>query len=150
MSETFSLYVVDEKKLPVNLDGLTDQQKYDKLVEEVEAKGGKWAQLELSTVSFAEALETIDAQMDWGQLLPVFSFNNSPHDLLGKKGDCPCFGYFRPSVIQDLIEAMDETPKQEFDRFINDEGALGAVYSAYQSAIEEAGKRGYALAVIHS
>jgi hypothetical protein len=53
-------------------------------------------------------------------------------------------------VIQDLIEAMDETPKQEFERFINDEGALGAVYSAYQSAIEEAGKRGYALAVIHS
>lgn len=152
MSEIFTYYVVNEKKLPLNLDKMSDQEKYERLVEAVKANGARWAILEFRTRDFAHALEKIDAQIEGNGFLPVFTFNNSPNNVLGNDSDCPCFGYFNPEQVKDLSSALKWLDSANRLKSMFDEGGevVEDVYNAVQSCAEEANKRNYALAVIHS
>ncbi len=59
MTETFSLYVVDEEALPTELDTLSDQDKYDVLVGAIESDGSLNGSIEMSVDDFIDALEAI-------------------------------------------------------------------------------------------
>lgn len=151
MSATFDLYVVDEKKLPTRMAGVTDQQKYEQLVAAVRREGGQWGHLELRVRDFASALELLDAHLGGTRFLPVFAFNNSPANVLGNFGNCPSFGYFNPAQTRDLHASLAGIPQQVLDNLalMNDDVFDQTLY-AFQSSAEEAARRGYALAVIHS
>lgn len=152
MSDIFTYYVVDEKKLPLNLDELSDQEKYEQLVKAVIANGARWANLELRTTDFAYTLEKIDTKIEGDGFLPVFSFNNSPNNVLGDDSDCPSFGYFNPEQVKDLGSVLEWLNSSNILEPMLDEGGevMEEVYNAVQSSVEEAAKRNYALAVIHS
>lgn len=150
MSSTFTFYVVDERKLPSDMPGLSDTQRHEKLVSLVEANGARWGQLELRLLDFAEALETIDWAIDGDKFLPVFAFNNSPHNLLGNESDAPDFGYFSPEQARDLDATLRERSLSELKSDQADPIVLDQVLHAVRSAAAEAAKRGHALAIVHS
>jgi|GEM_PF-7029277 len=151
MSATFTLYVVDEGHLPSKMEGLSDLEKYQKLLVAVKAKGSRWAGLKMDVLDFAGALETIDGDIGGTGFLPVFAFNNSPHDVLGPACDCPSFGYFNPEQVKDLHAVLDEIPQQVVEELSSTGGdVLEETFYAFKSASEEAATRGYALAIIHS
>ena len=150
MSATFTLYVVNEDKLPAKLEGLSDMEKYNRLVAAVEAEGARWAVLELRTEDFAAALESIDRRIGDTGFLPVFAFNNSPHNVLGNYGEGPCFGYFNPIQVKDLHACVQALSPETLEDDDVGENILDEVFYAFESVAAEASKRGYALAVIHS
>jgi len=67
---------VDESRLPSTLPDLTDQQKFEKLVESVQRFGALWESLEVPEQQFASALEKVDKTLKGNGFLPVFSFNS--------------------------------------------------------------------------
>jgi hypothetical protein len=151
MSANFTLYVVDEGHLPSQMEGLSDLEKYQKLLVAVKAKGSRWTQLKMDVLDFANALETIDGEIGGTGFLPVFAFNNSPHDVLGPECDCPSFGYFNLEQVKDLHAVLNEMPPQVVEEILSAGGdVLEEVFYAFKSAAEEAATRGYALAIIHS
>ncbi|ATB43559.1 hypothetical protein CYFUS_009039 [Cystobacter fuscus] len=150
MSDTLTLYVVDERKLPTARQGLSDQEFYDKLVASVQKQGARWGQLEMNTLDFAEALEIIDEQMGGTKFLPVFAFNNSPNNVLGDDSDCPSFGYFSPEQVQDLKTSLDELPEDFIEELESaDDDTVETALHTVQSAADEAARRRYALAILH-
>ncbi|QRK09610.1 hypothetical protein JQX13_05610 [Archangium violaceum] len=151
MSDTLTLYVVDEKKLPTGRQGLSDQELHDKLVASVQARGARWGQLEMDTLDFAEALEIIDEQMGGTKFLPVFAFNNSPNNVLGDDSNCPSFGYFSPEQVRDLKASLDDVPNDFIEEIESaDDDTVGTVLHTLRSAADEAARRGYALAILHT
>jgi hypothetical protein len=152
MSETYVLYVVDEDKLPKALPGLSELEKYKKLAARVEEIGSQWETLELNFLPMAEALEEIDQLVTGGtELLPVFAFTMSPHKLLDPDNDeYPHFGYFKPEVVKDLNNTYEnELSEAKVERFLEKrESYVETVYYAFESAVREAAKRGYAVAVL--
>jgi hypothetical protein len=150
MSNTFSLYVVDELKLPAALSG-SDQDKYEALVAAVGAHGGRWGTLVMDASTLAKALETIDAQFGSTGFLPVFAFNNSPHNLLGNYGACPCFGYFSPDQARDLYILLKRIAPDAFGAIPEEErDTVEGVLYEFEIAASEAASHGMALAVLHA
>src|SRR5262245_23904841 len=120
MSDTYVLYVVDEEKLPKALPGLSEVEKYEKLVASVEAVGSPWETIELNFLPLAEALELIDQLVTGGtELMPTFAFSMSPHKLLDPDNDdYPDFGYFNPAVVKDLNDSYKTISEDEVGRFL--------------------------------
>ncbi|OJH36182.1 hypothetical protein [Cystobacter ferrugineus] len=151
MSDSFSLYVVDEKNLPAARQGRSDRQMYEALVESVRARGAKWGELNTWTLDLAQALERIDEQLGATKFLPVLAFNNSPQNVLGDDSDCPSFGYFNPKQVKDLSTVLGRLPGSFVEELSRDEDDTAeTVLAAFQSAAEEAARRGYALAILHA
>jgi hypothetical protein len=151
MSATFTFYVVDEKKVPTQLDNLNDQDKYKKLVEIVSSQGASWALLELNQSDFEKALDKMDSQLGAVKFLRSAVFNNSPHHLLSSESNCPFFGYLDPSQVRDLHARLERLPSDWIEGLLqSDDEVTKEVLYAFQSSAEEADKRGYALAIIHS
>jgi hypothetical protein len=152
MSDTYILYVVDEEKLPKALPGLSELEKYKRLAARVQEVGSRWEDLDLDFLSMAEALEEIDQLVTGGtELMPVFAFTMSPHKLLDPDNDeYPNFGYFKPEVVKDLNNTYEnELSEEEVEQFLEEsEEDVETVYYAFESAIREAAKRGYAVAVL--
>jgi hypothetical protein len=150
VSDSFTLYVVDEKKLPSTRQGRSDQQMYETLVEAVRAQGARWGELNAWTPDLAQALEHIDAQLGATKFLPVLAFNNSPHNVLGNDSDCPSFGYFNPKQVKDLSTVLGRLPESFVEELsLGEDDTAETVFAAFQSAAEEAVRRGYALAILH-
>ncbi len=151
MNDTYLLYVVDEGKLPMALPGLSEVEKYEKLLAKVKEVGSQWEMISLDFLPLAEALESIDQLVTGGtDLMPTFSFANSPHNLLDPDNDdYPDFGYFKPAVVKDLNDSYEAISENEVERFLKKrEKYVETVYYAFESAIREAAKRGYAVAVL--
>lgn len=152
MSATYKLYIVNEQKLPVSdrYFGLSDQKKYELLVESVEATGAAWGHLELSSEAFRSALEAIDEEIGGTKFLPILAHNNSPGNVLGNYGDCPPFGYFSPVQAQDLHDCLAELDPEATDSLIEAGGDFTEkVLYAFQSAAAEAARRKAGIAVLH-
>jgi hypothetical protein len=150
MSTVFTLYVIDERKLPKTLPGRSDANKHAQIVAAVTSQGAQWETIQLRETEFAKALEAIDQEMGATKFLPVFAFNNSPHNVLGDDSDAPCFGYFSPEQTQDLTACLNDVPDDVIADLVKAHGrAVESVFHAFQSAADEAAKRSYALAVIH-
>jgi hypothetical protein len=150
MSATFKFYVVDEKKLPSEIEGVSDQEKYEKLLKAVVSNGSSWALLELKQVEFSKSLEKIDSQIGAIRFLPIQVFHNSPHRMLANNENCPFFGYFDPSQVKDLHLHLEQLPSAWLEELLNSEDEITKeVLYAFQSSAEEASKNGKALAVIH-
>ncbi|MCI0660500.1 MAG: hypothetical protein L0220_05445 [Acidobacteria bacterium] len=151
MSDTYLLYVVDEEKLPKALPGLSELEKYEKLVARIEEVGSQWEMISLDFLPLAEALESIDQLVTGGtDLIPTFAFAYSPHNLLDPNNDdYPDLGYFKPVVVKDLNDSYQSISEAEVERFLKKrERYVETVYYAFESAIREAAKRGYAVAVL--
>jgi hypothetical protein len=149
MTETFSLYVVDEEALPTELDTLSDQEKYDVLVAAIESDGSLNASIEMSVDDFVDALEAIDGYIEGDRFLPVNAMNNSPYDVLGKNSDCPYFGYFGPGDAQRVFNALSDIPEDTID-LIESFESHSEVFYALRDAAMDAVDAGYALAIVHS
>jgi hypothetical protein len=173
MSTTFVLYIVDEEKLPKAFPALSGLEKYKIMAARVEKVGSRWESLE-KFLWQSEALEEIDPLVTGGtgELTFEFIFGNSPHNLSfydddgdddddddGDDGDddddddddddIPAFGYLGPAVVKDLNDKYEAISEDEVERFLKDrEYYVETVYYAFESAIREAAKRGYALAVL--
>jgi hypothetical protein len=151
MSATFSFYVVDDKKFPTQLENLSDQEKYKKLVEIATSQGSSWALLELDQSDFEKALDRIDSQLGAVRFLRMAVFNNSPHHLLSNESDCPFFGYLDPSQVKDLHARLERMPADWIENLLESEDEVTKeVLYAFQSSAEEADKKRHSLAVIHS
>ncbi len=148
MTETFSFYILDEDVLPNGLDSLSDQEKYDSLVSSVESSGILHTSVEMVLDDFVDALETLDDQID-ERFLTVCAMNNSPFDILGKNGDCPYFGYFSPAEVQRVFNAIENLPDDAVDTIESFE-THSEVFQALKTAITEAFKTGYAIAIVHA
>ncbi len=67
-------------------------------------------------------------------------------NVLGNESDCPSFGYFNPKQVKDLSTVLGLVPES----FLSEEDDTAeSVFAAFQSAADEAARRGYALAVLH-
>jgi hypothetical protein len=150
MSATFTLYIVNEGKLPRRLGGATDQAKYEELVAAVRTRGARWAVLRLRVGSFIDALDALDARTGGARFLSALSFANSPHSLL-EGADCPAFGYFSPGQARDLHARLQKIAPEVKEQLCADEtSAIADVLHAFGLTAAEATRRGYAVAVVHS
>lgn len=148
MSSTFTFYVVDESLLPPSLRAATDQATYDALVAEVKGRGARWAQIDASVTELNRALVLIDDEMGGTKFLPVFAFNNSPHDILGDDGDCPSFGYFDPEQARDLHLSLRDVAAS-IERAVDGDDLAEGVHHAVETTAQEAARRGHAMAILH-
>ena len=149
MHELVELYVIDEKKFSSKLERLSDREKYGMLVTAVKANGKLWQTIEVRISEFADALEIIDKRFGDTGFLPVFAFNNSPFDLLGPDSDCPDFGYFSPSQVEDLHACFQDLSEQDVQDLLSiGDKTIENVFYAFRSAAEEAARLGFALAVL--
>ncbi len=145
-----TLYIVDETRLPTYLPRLSDQEKYDKLVEAVQKHGKVSAELRIRADALIKALEAIDREIGNTGFLPVFSFNNSPGNVLGNESDCPAFGYFNPAQVKDLYASLNSLPPYVVETMVERGGhMLEEVYQAFDTASKQASDLGHALAIIH-
>lgn len=149
MTETFSLYIVDEEKLPGEFTGESDQEIYDALVGAVEAEGSLCTSIELTADDFIDALESIDGHIGGSRFLPNNAFNNSPFSVLGQNGDCPFFGYFSPSQVQEMFALFESLPPDTRDT-IDSVYSHGEVFEAFFTASEDAMSDTFAIAVLHT
>ncbi|WP_134496554.1 hypothetical protein [Microvirga pakistanensis] len=149
MSETFSYYVIDERKLSRNGDGLSDRQRFERLIAEVKRWGALWAQIELDELTFMYALEAIDAHVGGEKFIPVLTFNNSPGNVLGNDPGTSSIGYFNPEQAADLDFVVSDLSGEEIDDPRVDQEIIENVLHAIQLSSREAAKRGHALAVLH-
>lgn len=148
MPSVHEWFVVDEAKLPRQGAG-SDQATYDALVQAVRQVGAKWATVELDTGAYAEGLERIDEVLGGTGFLPVLTFNNSPHNVLGGDPDVDAdFSYLSPQMVQDLWATLQELPDGVVGGFEED-ALLEPVYYAVMDTCEEAARRGHAIAVLH-
>src|SRR5437773_12384769 len=154
MSSTVAFYVIDERKLPEKLPaGLTESERLAYLVEQVEKKGAKWAELEVRMPDFVNALKLIDLTMEAEGFLWVLSINHSPHKLLGSSDEV-FFGYLNPEQVKDLDFAFDAF-SEELESLGNtaksadvDSEVVARILHAFRSSAHEAAKRGYGLDLI--
>jgi hypothetical protein len=149
MSETFSLYVVDEELLPTELTGSTDEEMYDQLVTAVESNGKLESSIEMTEDDFIDALEALDKLVEGNRLLPNNAMNHSPHELLGTNSDCPYFGYFSPAQVQELLFLFESLSDEQID-IIESVETHSEVFEAFRLAVEIALDQEHALAVLHS
>ena len=149
MTETFSLYVIDEEKLPGEFTGQTDQEVYDQLVRAIEADGVLCGSIELTADDFIDALESIDGHIGGSRFLPNNAFNNSPYSVLGSNGDCPFMGYFSPAQVQEMFALFESLPPDTRDT-IDSVYSHGEVFEALFTASEDAMQDSYAVAVVHT
>ena len=141
-------YVVDEAALSAK-PSATDQATYTALVKAVRANGARWTNVEMGFGPLAKALEAIDAALGSTGFVPVLSFNNSPHNILGNDPSIDAdFGYMSPAQVQDLWAELEGLPPAVVERFDADE-VLSQVFYAVRDAAEEAASRGHAIAVLH-
>jgi hypothetical protein len=148
MTETFSTYTVDEDSLPSELDSLSDQEKYDRLVAAVQSKGIFQATLEMTVDDFIDALEALDEHMNGDRFLPIGAMNNSPFNILEKNGDCPYFGYFDPADVQRLVNGIENLSDDALDTIESFETHSEA-FQMIRSAAHKALADGLAVAIIH-
>ncbi|HEY9716033.1 MAG TPA: hypothetical protein V6C69_01085 [Trichormus sp.] len=149
MSETFSLYVVDEELLPTELIGDTDEEMYEQLVTAVESNGIVESIIEMTEDDFVDALESIDKLVEGNRLLPNNAMNHSPHELLGTNSDCPYFGYFSPAQVQELLFLFESLSDEQID-IIESVETHSQVFEAFRMAVEIALDHEHALAILHS
>jgi len=163
MSSVYNLYLIDEEKIPEKLKG-TLEEKYNQLIELVTQIGIFYETIEMREFDFIMAIEAVDWLIGKTQILPVFTFNNSPHGLLldetDKTGDNRVFGYFNSEQVEDLYDCIKFY--ENFDIF-SDEGdlmlehnqdvdidAFEDVLNAYVSVLKKAFDTGYSIAIIHN
>jgi hypothetical protein len=149
MSATYTLYVVNEDKLPLNIEHLADQRKYEALEQAIITQGAKWEMLELSPPAFIQALEAIDEELGGTKFLPVLAFNNSPRNVLGGNSAAPALGYFNREQVNDLNTVLTELHPAS-RQMLESQRLTEKVLNAFESAAAEAFRRGYSLAVVHS
>jgi len=149
MSETFTLYVVDEDLLPTELVGNDDEEMYEQLVSAVGENGTLETTVEMTEDDFVDALESIDKLIDGNRLLPNNAMNHSPHELLGNNSDCPYFGYFSPAQVQELLFLFESLSDEQID-IIESVETHSQVFSAFRSAAESALDFEHALAIVHT
>jgi hypothetical protein len=149
MSETFSIYLVDEELLPMELSGLSDEEIYAELVAAIEENGELQTMVEMTQDDFIDALESIDQIIEGNRLLPNCAMNNSPHGILDKSSEGPYFGYFSPSQVQELYFMIDSLSDETIDKIESVE-THSEVFSEFSMAANEAVKMDYAIAVLHS
>jgi hypothetical protein len=148
MPRVFSYFLIDEKELPSQRAG-SDREAFDQLVAAVDEYGAIWADVEAQELAFMEVLERIDREALIGnRFLPVFTYNNSPHKLLGPAPDAPPFGYFNPEQARDLDAALRSVPPEVTAAFAADP-LLHRVFAVVRDTAREAANRGEAIAVLH-
>lgn len=149
MTEVFSLYVIDEEKLPSEFAGQADQEIYDSLIAAIEADGVMSGSIEMTADDFIDALESIDGHIGGMRFLPNCAFNNSPFSLLGDNGECPFMGYFTPAQVQEMFALFEALPPDTRDT-IDSVYSHGEVFEALFTASEDAMQDSFAVAVLHT
>ena len=149
MSESFSIYIVDEEELPEEIDAVSDDEIYEQLVSAIETHGKLHQVIEMTEDDFIDALDALDTLMDGNRLLPNCAMNNSPHEILGKNSDCPYLGYFSPSQVQELLYLFESLSEDSLDTVESVE-THSEVHEAFLSAVSTALDADYAIAVIHA
>ena len=145
-----TFWIVDEAKLPTSLAEKSDLKKYERLVHEVEQFGTVTDELRIRIEALIHILEAIDKELGNTGFLPVFTFNNSPFNVLGDDSDCPAFGYFSPDQAKDLHESLQQLPVAIVEGIIAKNGTLvEKVLDNFRRAASEASRKAYALAIVH-
>jgi hypothetical protein len=149
MSETFSIYIVDESVLPMDLIGMSDEEIYHELITAVETNGELQTMVEMTEDDFVDALESIDKITKGDRLLPNCAMNNSPHEVLDKNSETPFIGYFSPAQAQRLLFSFDSLSEDSTDT-IDSVETHSEVFEAFREAAETASGMEYAIAVLHA
>lgn len=160
MSESFHLYIADEKMFPASING-TDEEKYEWLLEKVTSESSLWETLELPTIGFMNSLEALGQIAGSKKFFAVLSYNNSPNNLLGDDPQISgSFGYFTAEMAKDaatVLESLQDSIEQythECAQAVAENGPLSRdtleyTFFKYLSAFQEAAGEGKAVVVIH-
>lgn len=149
MTATFTFYLVDENILPADFTGLADQEIYEQLLDVIESTAQYYDSIEMTEDDFIDSLESIDQRLELDRLLPISAMNSSPHDVLGKSGDCPFFGYFSPAIVQMLQSVIESKSVEELES-IDSVETHSEVFEFIRAAVEQAALKEEAIAVVHS
>jgi hypothetical protein len=149
MSQTFSLYIINEDLLPVEYTGNSDEETFEQLIVAVETNGKLHQVVEMTEDDFIDALESIDTIVEGNRLLPNCAMNNSPHEVLDKMNECPYFGYFTPAQAQELYYFFEGLSEDSVDTIESVE-THSEVFEAFRTAVAEAGSSEAAVAVLHA
>ena len=95
MTETFSLYVIDEEKLPSEFSGQTDQDVYDQLVRAIEADGVLCGSIRRARMT-SSTLESVDGHIGKGQQISIAPFQQLALQRPGKQWRLSVHGLFQP------------------------------------------------------
>ena len=149
MSETFSIYIVDETLLPTELIGLSDEEIFKELVSAIENGGELQTVIEMTEDDFVDALESIDAIVEGNRLLPNCAMNNSPHEILDKLAQTPYLGFFSPAQAQELLFLFESLSEESTD-IIESVETHSEAFEAFRNAADSAVSMEYAIAVLHA
>lgn len=147
MSDKITLYILDETRVPTTFAG-SDREKWEALVGLVGSQGERWHTLAMLDEDFDNAVCEIDEACNGKGFIPVISYNNSPHDVLGDDADCPMFGYFTAEMTKDLLSVLEGLDDEAVGT-LESMADVEAVYHAYLATAEEAVNRGQGFAVVH-
>lgn len=148
MSESFSIYIVDEALLPTENIGLSDEEIYQSLLSAIETNGKLHQVVEMTEDDFVDALESIDSVVEGNRMLPICAMNNSPFEILDKNAETPFFGYFSPGQVQELFYLFEALSDDSIDTLESVE-THSEVLDAFRTAASDALDYDFALAVLH-
>ena len=145
----YTFYVVDETKMPPASARGTALASPAALRTAVEKHGGRWSSVDADVQSFAGTFSTVDELIGSESYLANLAFTGSPGMLLAGYGGSWRMGYFDASLVHHLYGALSGLAT-EIEAAISEkpEGAED-VYRAFASALEEAGERGFGVAILH-
>lgn len=148
MSESFSIYLINEEELPDELTGQSDEEVFKQLLETIEKHGVLHQVVEMTEDDFIDALESIDNLIEGNRLLPNCAMNNSPHEILDKNSETPFFGYFNSAQVQQVVYLFDALNEDNLDTIESVE-THSQVFHAFHEAAQEALDSEDCIAVVH-
>jgi hypothetical protein len=149
MSESFSIYIVDEDLLPTELLGMTDEEIHGQITSAIETNGKLHQVIEMTEDDFVDALDAIDTLIEGNGALPNGAMNNTPNQLLDKSSECPFIGYFEPGQVQKLFYMFEALSEDSMD-VIESVETHSEVFEAFRSALSDALDFEQAIAVLHA
>jgi hypothetical protein len=149
MSESFSIYIVDELLLPTETLALSDEEIHAQLSSSIETNGKLHQVIEMSEDDFVDALDAIDTLIEGNGLIPNGAMNNSPNQLLDKNADCPFIGYFEPGRVQEVHYMFEALTEDNMD-IIQSVETHSEVFEAIRSAFADALDFEHGIAILHA
>jgi hypothetical protein len=148
MSESFSIYLINEEELPYEVTTQSDEEMLKQLIEVVEKHGTMHQVVEMTEDDFIDALESIDNLVEGNRLFPNCAMNNSPHEILDKNSETPFFGYFNSAQVQQLLYLFESLDEDKVDTIESVE-SHSEVFHAFFEAVQEALDNEDCIAVVH-
>lgn len=147
-------YIVSPALFEFSSDGMSLQQRRDRLGELIVSHGSQWAAIRMRAPDFMSAVEALGRFLEADEDFMNSAFENSPRQALpvgSTNSYSPLLGYYEPDRVRHFsakLQAISATVIAEWENG-PEGGEMGQVVHAFRSSFAEASRRGYSVAIEH-